>query len=160
MVWPPPATKDQAVALSPLPPHWGGEENGRKKAKLLGRDKDNLPEQQRKRTVTTILTRRIYKIKRIHRATLSLPYAQCNPELQFTSPQPASPLRPKHDITWYWILCLASLGQPSPLCPLPASCENDPIPAEPRTTLHNLSIIPPFKWREHFFILLTLKIFS
>jgi len=42
-------------------PRWGGEENGKKKAKLMGRDKDSLTEQQRKWTVTTIiLIRRIY----------------------------------------------------------------------------------------------------
>jgi len=38
-------------------PCWGGEENGKKKAKLVGGDKDSLTEQQRKRTVATkILT--------------------------------------------------------------------------------------------------------
>jgi len=38
----------------------------------MGRDKDSLTEQQRKGTVTTtILIRRIYKNKGIHRTTLS-----------------------------------------------------------------------------------------
>jgi len=45
-------------------PHWGEEEKGKKKAKLVGWDKDVLTEQQTKRTVTTtILVRRIYKTK-------------------------------------------------------------------------------------------------
>jgi len=34
---------------------WCGEENGKKKAKLMGWNKDNLIEQQRKQTVTTII---------------------------------------------------------------------------------------------------------
>jgi len=32
-VWPWPATKGHAVTLLPLPPRWGGAENGKKKAK-------------------------------------------------------------------------------------------------------------------------------
>jgi len=53
-------------------PHSGGEENGKKKADLMDQDEDNLTEWQRKQTVTTtILVRRIYKTKGMHRATLS-----------------------------------------------------------------------------------------
>jgi len=63
------------AALLPLPfLVWGGEWEEKKKAKLVGWDKDSLtePERQRKRTVTTILLmRRIYKTKGKHRATLS-----------------------------------------------------------------------------------------
>jgi len=40
-----PATKDHTVALSPLPP-LGWEENGKKKAKLMGWDKGSLTQQQ------------------------------------------------------------------------------------------------------------------
>jgi len=41
-------------------PQWGWEENGKKKVKFLGRDKDSLTEPQRKRTlITTVLRRRI-----------------------------------------------------------------------------------------------------
>jgi len=44
------------------PPHWGGEENWKKKTKLMGPDQGSLTEQQRKQTVTTIiLIRRKYK---------------------------------------------------------------------------------------------------
>jgi len=72
VVWLWPAIQGHAVALLPLP-HWGGEENGKKKAKLVGWDKGSLTEQQRKRTVTTIiLIRRIYKTNSgMHRASLT-----------------------------------------------------------------------------------------
>jgi len=41
---------------------WGGDENGKNKAKLVGQGKGSLTEQQMKRTVTTIiLLRRIDK---------------------------------------------------------------------------------------------------
>jgi len=55
-------------------PHWAEkEENGKKKVKLVNRDKSSLTEQQTKRTVTTIiLIRRTYKtISEMHRATLT-----------------------------------------------------------------------------------------
>jgi len=54
-------------------PRWGGEENRKKKAKLIGRDKRSLTEQQTKQTVaTTILIRKIYKTNsEMHRATLT-----------------------------------------------------------------------------------------
>jgi len=42
------------ASLSPLP-CWGGEENQKKKAKLVGQDKDSLTEQQKKQTVTNII---------------------------------------------------------------------------------------------------------
>jgi len=43
-------------------PRWGGEENRKKKAKLVGWDKDFLTEQRRKQTVITIISR-IYKTR-------------------------------------------------------------------------------------------------
>jgi len=47
-----------------LCPRWGGEKNGKKKAKLVDQDKDSLIEQQRKQTVNTrILTEKPYKTK-------------------------------------------------------------------------------------------------
>jgi len=50
--------------LCRLSPRWGGEENEKKKAKLMGQEKGSLTEQQRKRTVTTIiLIKRIYKTR-------------------------------------------------------------------------------------------------
>jgi len=60
------------LLYSPFPP-WGGEDKGKKKAKLLGQDKDILTEQQMKRTVPTIiLIIRIHKAKSTtHRATLT-----------------------------------------------------------------------------------------
>ena len=58
-------------------PQQGGEENGKKKAKLVGQNKDSLTEQQRTQTLTAIiLIERLYKTKGIHRATLSPPNAQ------------------------------------------------------------------------------------
>ena len=42
-------------------PGWGGEENRKKKAKLVGQDKDSLTEQQRKWTVTTAILMRTGK---------------------------------------------------------------------------------------------------
>jgi len=43
---------------------WDGEENGKKKAKLMGWDKDSLTEQQRQRKIITIiLIKRIYKAR-------------------------------------------------------------------------------------------------
>jgi len=59
-------------SLCHLFPHWGAEENGKKKkAKLMGRDKGSLTEQQTKRRVTTIIPiRRIYKTKcEMHKVT-------------------------------------------------------------------------------------------
>ena len=53
-------------------PHWGGEKNGKKKAKLVGRDKGSLTEQQTKLIETTILIERIYKTNSgMHRAALT-----------------------------------------------------------------------------------------
>jgi len=81
MILPQPATKDHVAALSPLP-CWVGEENGMKKAKLVGQDKDSLTEQQRKRTVTTIiLIGRIHKETKEYTEQLSLSDAQRAPEL-------------------------------------------------------------------------------
>jgi len=58
-------------------PEWGGEENQKQKAKLTSQGKDSLTEQQRMKTVATIvMIRRIYKKKGIHRAAFSLPDAQ------------------------------------------------------------------------------------
>jgi len=60
---------------------WGGEENGKKKAKLVGQDKGSLTGQQRKLTLTTITNdKQNIQDKGIHRAILSLPDAQCTPE--------------------------------------------------------------------------------
>jgi len=70
--------------------HWGGEENGKKKAKLMGWDKGSLTEQQTKQTVTTTKAiRRIYKTTAKCTEQLSLPSAPCTPELRLTCP-PAS----------------------------------------------------------------------
>jgi len=50
-------------------PWWDGEENQKKKAKLVCWDKDNLTEQQRQRKITTIIL-----LKRIHNVNDT----QCN----------------------------------------------------------------------------------
>jgi len=46
-----------------LPPQWDGEENWKKKPKLLGWDEDSLTEQQREKKITIILIKRIYRAK-------------------------------------------------------------------------------------------------
>jgi len=73
-------------------PHWGGEENGKKKAKLVGWVKDSLTEQQRKKTVTTaILIRRIYETNsEIHRATFTARCPACS-QAATHFPSPSSP---------------------------------------------------------------------
>jgi len=110
-------------------PCWSGEENLKKKAKLVGRDKASLTGQQRKCTVTTTtLIERLYKTKQIHGAILSVPDAQGAPKQQFTSPRPAPPTGTQHDGTCCRIPCLAGLGQPTCLCPLLGSGENEPCP--------------------------------
>jgi len=84
-------------------PHWGGEENGKKKEKkLVGWDKGSLTEQQMKATVTTIiLIRRIHKTKsKMHRATLT---ARCLAHSQAATdfPPASSPTGTQHDSPWY-----------------------------------------------------------
>jgi len=63
--------------------------------------------------------------KGIHRATLSLPNVLRTPELQLTSHPSqlphSEPSMASHGIKYP--ICLASLGQPSWLCPLLLSCE-------------------------------------
>jgi len=45
-------------------PWWGEKENGKKKAKLVGRDKDSLTEQRGNRTLTVITpTKRIHETR-------------------------------------------------------------------------------------------------
>jgi len=45
----------QQSAMRLLARRWGGEENWKKAAKLMGWDKDSLTEQQMKRKITTII---------------------------------------------------------------------------------------------------------
>jgi len=60
-------------------PCWGGDENEKKKAKLMGRNKGTLTEQQTKRTVTTTIQMRIYKTNsKMHRATLTTQCARAS----------------------------------------------------------------------------------
>jgi len=84
-------------------PHLGWEENWKKKAKLVGRDKGSPTEQQRKKTVTTTILIRIYKNNNTYRATVSLSNAPRAPKPSLTFPWPASPLRTQHECTWYRI---------------------------------------------------------
>jgi len=59
-----PADNKEAHSHSHTPPLWWvGEENPKKKAKLVGWDKDSLTQQQRKQTITTVVL-----IKIIHKA--------------------------------------------------------------------------------------------
>ena len=84
-------------------PRLGGEEIQKKKAKLVGLDKDSLTEQQRKRTVaTTILTERIHKTKGIHSTALSPPDAQCS-QATIHFPPGRTPVSTEHDGTCYRI---------------------------------------------------------
>jgi len=108
-------------------PRWGGEENQKKVAKLMGQGKDSLTEWLRMLTVaTTLLIRRVYKSKGIHRATLShrsVPNALPSHDSPPASQLPHSaPSMTAHGMEYP--ICLGSLGQPSLLCPLLASCEN------------------------------------
>ena len=64
-----PRTTRQVYCSSP---HWGGEENAKKRQKLMGRDTGSLTEQRRKQTVTTTtLMSRVYKNKEMHGTILS-----------------------------------------------------------------------------------------
>jgi len=104
-------------------PHWGGEEDWKKKTKLMGQGKGSLTEQQRKRTVTTILIRTKYESNRMHRATLSH-HPMPSVVLSHDSPPlghvpPLEPSMTSHGIEY--LVCLASVGQPARLCPFLAS---------------------------------------
>ena len=104
------------------PPEGSGGEL-EEKGRTVGRDKDGLTEQQRKRT-TTILIERIYNNKWICRETLTTWCPVCS-RATITLPQPAPPLRTEHDVTWYWIPHLfVQFGSAGQLCPLLDSCEN------------------------------------
>ena len=107
-------------------PQWGGEENGKKKAKLLDQDKYSLTEWQRKKTVMTIIPlRRISKTReytgQLSRLMLSVLLSNGYPP----GPWPTLPLSTQHDVTWYRIPCLfGQFGSAVRLCRLLASCEN------------------------------------
>jgi len=68
------ATKNHRVALSLLlPPRWGGEENQKEKAKLVGCDENSLTKWQREKKITTvILIKRIYSMQCSHHSMLIL----------------------------------------------------------------------------------------
>jgi len=51
----PTSSKERQDRLVSCLPWWDGEENQKKKAKLVGQDKKSLTEQQRKRKITTIM---------------------------------------------------------------------------------------------------------
>ena len=120
----------------------GGEENQKKKIKLVGLDKDRLIEQRRKKTLTTtILIRIIYKTKWTQRATLSYHYMPgTQPSSGYPSPSIPTPGQLRHselNVMSHSIehpICLASLGQPFPGC---VSCwflvKINPVSAKPRT---------------------------
>jgi len=75
----------------------------RQRQKFMGQDKGSLTEQQKKRMVTTILRRRIYKTNsEMYRATLT---AQCPAHSQAASHFPPASSSPgtQHDVTWYRI---------------------------------------------------------
>jgi len=118
-------------------PQWGGEENGKKKGKLVGRDKGSLKEQQTKRTVATIiLIGRITQNKqRKCTEQLSPSDALCAPELRFPSTWAAPPPRTQHDCTWYPIPCFVSPVWVSGTCCVPSQLmvKINPTVAGPRT---------------------------
>ena len=122
------------VALSPLSPRWGGENNWKKKANLVGQGKDSITEQQRKQTATTIiLIKRIYKKKETHRATLSPPDAQWLPSRDsppHSQLRHSAPSMMAHGIEYpIWPVWVSH-----PSCvPFWLVVESDPTPAEPRT---------------------------
>jgi len=130
-VWPWLATKGPCC---PSPP-WGGEENGKKKAKLVGQDKGSLTEQQIKKTVTTtILVRRIHKTNsKMHTASPTTWCPAC-PERPELKPPPACQL-PHRNPAWYQIPCSVW-----PVWLSPPSCvpswllvKVNPVLAKPRT---------------------------
>ena len=101
----------------------------------MGRDKESLTEQQTKRTVTTILIRRIYKTNsEMHRATLT---ARCPVRSRAASafPPRSSPTGTQHDGTWYGIPCSAwPVWVSLPGCvPSWLLVKINPALAEPRT---------------------------
>ena len=114
-VWPWPATKGHTVM-------WVGRRMERKRQKLVG-----LTEQQMKRTVTTtILIWRIYKIKEWNAQSNShclMPWhSQATTAFPLASPPP-------WNLAWRLMVpntlfSLASMGQPTRLCPLSASGES------------------------------------
>jgi len=91
------ATKGSPRPFCCPSPRWGGEENGRNRQKLVGRDKGSLTEQQTKGTVkTTIQIRGIHKTKRRNAESNShCPMMSC--VLNFCDqlpPRPAPQLEP------------------------------------------------------------------
>jgi len=91
---------------------WGGEENGKKKAELMGQNKGSLTEQQTKRTVTTtVLIRRIYQTNtKTHRAALTV-RCPMHSSATINSPLAGSPTQNQawqHMVsnTPVWVSCL------------------------------------------------------
>jgi len=113
------------VVLSLLPCSGTGRRIGRKKAKLVGWDKESLTEQQTEKKITTIiLIKRIYRVQFSHRPTLSLP-----PHSKLPCPSQLPYFNTEHDVTWYQTSHLIGcLGHPTQLL-----VKIDPIPAKPRT---------------------------
>jgi len=112
-----------------LPYQWDGEENQKKNMKLVGWDEDSLTEQQRKRKITTILIKRIYKALdtqcNFSNSQMPSPLSSSDPPFPASSP---SYILSMMSYGMEYQVCLDSLGQPSRLCPLPASCETSPYP--------------------------------
>jgi len=110
-------TKDHAAA-----PHWGGE--WEEKGQTVGRDKDRLTEQQRKKTVTTILLRRIHKTREYTEQLSHRPMPSALPSCGYPPPRQL-PAPNQGDGTWCRIPRLSGhFGSASQLCPLPDSGEN------------------------------------
>ena len=122
LVWPVDSNKGPRGRCVTSTPTEVGRRTERKRQKLVGRDKGGLTEQKMKPTITTmVLIRRICKIN--HRTAQSnshcpIPSALLNP---WPAPLPL-PSVMAHSIEYP--ICLASLGQPAWLYPLPASGEN------------------------------------
>jgi len=134
--WQPRSTR----SLSHPSPRWGGEENGKKKAKLVGRDKGNLTEQQTKWTVTTtILIKRIHKTNsEMHRATLTTWYP-ARPRVVTAFPPASSPTSTQHGGTWCPTPCSVRTVWVSPPGCVPSwpLVKMNPGLAEPRTKVNH-----------------------
>jgi len=92
---------------------WG--RHRKKKAKLVGWDKNSLTEQPREKKTTIILTKGIYRVQFAHHPMLSsLPSSK----LPFPSHLPH--INTEHDVAWHRISCLIGWFGSGQL----ASCEN------------------------------------
>jgi len=108
-------------------PWWGGEDNEKKKAKPfgMGEEQFNRTAKEANSNYSNIDKKIVQNQGNTQSSSLSPPNARGTPEQQLTSPGRLPHCEcsmMSHGIEYP--ICLTSLGQPSRLCPLLASCEN------------------------------------